>query len=180
MDKKKYIMRGIAIFFMLGFLVYGSYAIFNTSLIAADFNILRAKDLEISYEVQNEKGYGDLLSIKTSKPLSDKVGKNLIPYRFNVVNRAHKKRTYVLKLVRDEDITAADQCIDKQLSNNEIKYQLNSDNPKLLSDVGNSKIIYEGILNPNSSDIHEIRIWSNIQSTEIIKHYHGKIVVEMQ
>ncbi len=124
--------------------------------------------------------------------MTDEEAQDLKPYRFNLVNTGTIDADYRIKIKNDEAIIAEDNCEGKLLDFKYIKYQLDNGDPTLLSEkAADDYTIYsfknlkaptngqEGLL-PNSSEIHEIRIWITADApNEVLgKHFHGKVVIE--
>ena len=192
---KKHIgLTALAVIAVVVCMVGGSYAIFSSSVSTGEYNVLTAGNLEISY-VEGENGYGDVLSLNGAYPKADPANltelENLETYRFNITNTGDIPLDYRIRIEYDDAIITEDGCENKKLSFNYIKYNfdktLNEDVPvsNLLSSATNH-IIYDSAaanqpaLQPNSSKIHEIRLWiaSDAPNSVLGKHFHGKVVID--
>jgi len=187
-------LTGIAVFAVVVSMIGGSYALFSSSSSAGEYNVLTAGNLEISY-VEGENGYGDILSLNGSYPQADPTSltdlNNMQAYRFNITNTGDIPLDYRIKIEYDDAIIAEDGCTNNLLDFQYIKYNfdttLNNDVPvtALLSST-TDHIIYDSAaanqpgLQPNSSQIHEIRLWitSDAPNSILGKHFHGKVVIE--
>ena len=187
-------LTGIAVFAVVVSMIGGSYALFSSSSSAGEYNVLTAGNLEISY-VEGENGYGDILSLNGSYPQADPTSltdlTNMQAYRFNITNTGDIPLDYRIKIEYDDAIIAEDGCTNNLLDFQYIKYNfdktLNNDVPvtALLSST-TDHIIYDSAavnqpgLQPNSSQIHEIRLWitSDAPNSILGKHFHGKVVIE--
>lgn len=179
--KHQILITAITVFAIVISMIGGSYAIFSSTSKADEYNALMVGELEISY-VDTGDGYGDILSLNGSYPISDTEGKNSEPYRFNVVNTGTIAADFKIKIEYDEAIIEEDGCSNNLLSFTNVKYQFDNNEPALLGDKeNNSYVIYEGTnLLPGSSEIHEIRMWIDENATNNVlgKHFHGKVVIE--
>ena len=187
-------LTGIAVFAVVVSMIGGSYALFSSSSSAGEYNVLTAGNLEISY-VEGKDGYGDILSLNGSYPQADPTSltdlTNMQAYRFNITNTGDIPLDYRIKIEYDDAIIAEDGCTNNLLDFQYIKYNfdktLNNDVPvtALLSST-TDHIIYDSAavnqpgLQPNSSQIHEIRLWitSDAPNSILGKHFHGKVVIE--
>ncbi|MBE6147685.1 MAG: hypothetical protein E7168_05080 [Firmicutes bacterium] len=160
----------------------GSYVLFKNQTDDKDYNTFKEENLEISY-VDNGNGNGDVLSLINQEPQPDSEWENIIPYRFDVKNKGEQEEIYQIKLLTDFSIVLEDECSSKVLSNQAIKVKVDNKEPIILGDLETKDyIIYESNqpLLPGSSEIHEIRIWIDDNSSIDIleKHFHGKLLIE--
>lgn len=172
------ILAGAIVISTLG----GSYAWFNSQAMNDEYNAFKEENFELSY-VDNGTGYGDVLSLINQKPISDIEGSKLTPYRFNITNLGNEEKNFSLKIVLDESLIDEDSCIGKKLETSYIKYKIDNEEPKILGDLAeNDYRIYVSneTLMPGSSEIHELRIWIDNKSPEVVsnKHFHAKVSVE--
>lgn len=180
--KHQVLINGILVLAVVITMVGGSYAWFNSQAMNDEYNAFKEDDFEISY-VANENGYGDILSLVDKVPISDSEGIQLEPYRFSVMNLGNKEKNFKLKIDLDQSIIEEDGCINNLLSTSYIKYKIDNQSPKILK-VTESKDyeIYTSseTIMPGSSEIHELRIWIDENSPEVVKnkHFHAKVNVE--
>ena len=182
--KHQVLITTISVLVLVISMIGGSYAIFTASD-KGEYNVITVGDLDVSY-VDTGDGYGDTLSLTGAYPMSDSEGKKLTPYRFSVENSGNFAVDFKIKILYDVAIIDQDGCSSKLLDQKYIKYQLDNEEPALLSSKASSgyTIYSEQNLIGRSSQIHEVRIWitdstSSGNSNEILgKHFHGKVVVE--
>jgi len=179
--KHQIMITAITVFAVVISMLGGSYAIFSSTSKADEYNSLTVGELEISY-VDTGDGYGDILSLSGSYPMSDSEGKKSTPYRFNVVNTGTIAADFKIKIEYDESIIEEDECGNNLLDFKFVKYQFDNNEPAILGDKeSKGYIVYEAKnLLPGSSEIHEIRMWIDENATNEIlgKHFHGKVVIE--
>lgn len=185
---KKTVMRhqilinGILVLAVVMTMVGGSYAWFNSQAMNDEYNAFKEEDFEISF-VADEDGYGDILSLVGETPISDSDGVQLKPYRFSVTNLGEKEKNFKLKINLDQSIIEEDGCIDYILSTSYIKYKIDNQPPKILktTELKDYEIYTSSeTIMPGSSEIHELRIWIDENSPEVVKdkHFHATVNVE--
>lgn len=179
--KHQILITAITVFVLVVSMIGGSYAIFSSTSKADEYNALMVGELEISY-VDTGDGYGDILSLNGSYPISDEEGKSSEPYRFNVVNTGTIAADFKIKIEYDDSIIEEDGCSNNLLDFKYVKYQFDNNEPAILGDQeGSGYVVYEAEnLLPGSSEIHEIRMWIDEDATNDVlgKHFHGKVVIE--
>lgn len=179
--KHQALITAISVFSVVIAMVGSSYAIFSSTSQADEYNVLKVGKLEVSY-VDTGDGYGDVLSLNGAYPTSDSNGAKIEPYRFSIINTGSIATNFKIKILTDESIVSEDGCQNNLLDFKYIKYKFDNNDPALLSTMeGNDYVIYEADnLLPNSSEIHEVRVWidENAGNEILGKHFHGKIVVE--
>ena len=180
--KHQVLINGILVLAVVITMVGGSYAWFNSQAMNDEYNAFKEDDFEISY-VANENGYGDILSLVDKVPISDSEGIQLEPYRFSVMNLGNKEKNFKLKIDLDQSIIEEDGCINNLLSTSYIKYKIDNQSPKILKATESKDYeIYTSseTIMPGSSEIHELRIWIDENSPEVVKnkHFHAKVNVE--
>lgn len=160
----------------------GSYLLFHNQDKNKEYNVFKEEAFEISY-VDNGRGNGDVLSLVNATTMSDEEGAKQQPYRFNVTNTGKEKAKFVIKLSSDQALIQEDDCQSKQLSTYYIKYKIDNEEPKVLSTIETKDYeIYISTheLMPESSEIHELRIWLAEGSPEQAskQHFHGRLEIE--
>lgn len=180
--KHQVLINGILVLAVVITMVGGSYAWFNSQAMNDEYNAFKEDDFEISY-VADENGYGDILSLVDKVPISDSEGIQLEPYRFSVMNLGNKEKNFKLKIDLDQSIIEEDGCINNLLSTSYIKYKIDNQSPKILKATESKDYeIYTSseTIMPGSSEIHELRIWIDENSPEVVKnkHFHAKVNVE--
>ena len=199
-NKKKERVKGqialtaIAVIAVVVSMVGGSYAIFSSSVSSGEYNVLSAGNLEISY-VEGENGYGDILSLNGAYPQANPANLSelqaMTAYRFNITNTGDIPLDYRIRIEYDDAIIDEDGCRNNLLSFDYIRYNFDKtlDNNVPVSNIlssATSHIIYDSAaanqpaLQPNSSKIHEIRIWidNDAPNSVLGKHFHGKVVID--
>lgn len=179
--KHQLLITAISVFGVVLAMLGGSFALFTSTSKSDEYNVLKAGNFELSY-VDTGDGYGDILSLNGAYPISDADGKNSEAYRFNITNTGTIQANFKIKLLYDDSIIQEDGCQDNLLLQQYVKYQLDNNEPVLLSDTeSNDYVIYEATdMAVGASEIHEIRIWitSDAPNSVLGKHFHGKLVVE--
>ena len=188
------VITAIAVIAVVVSMVGGSYALFSSSVSSGEYNVLTAGNLEISY-VEGANGYGDILSLNGAYPQANPSDlstlEGLDAYRFNITNTGDIPLDYRIRIEYDDAIIAEDGCTNNLLGFEYIRYnfdkELNNTTPvaNLLSSATNH-IIYDSAaanqpaLQPNSSKIHEIRLWidNDAPNSVLGKHFHGKVVID--
>ena len=135
-------VTGIAVVAVVISMIGGSYALFSSSTSAGEYNVLTAGNLEISY-VEGENGYGDILSLTGTYPMSDSDGKLGDPYRFNVTNTGDVPLDYRIKIEYDDAIITEDGCQDNLLDFQYVKYNFDSADTSALLSSTTDHIIYD-------------------------------------
>jgi len=158
-----------------------SYALNNAVSPNAEFNYFSTDNLELSY-VDHGMGNGDVLSLTKDSPSTDAEGRAKTGYRFSVTNISNGSYKYRIRLVEDVAMIDEDDCMNRQLYSDYIRFQFDNFPPKSLKEVESSGyVLYESTekILPGNSEIHELRIWLGENTPkEIEEHYHGKIVLE--
>jgi len=158
-----------------------SYALNNSISPTAEFNYFSTDNLEFSY-VDYGTGNGDILSLTGKLPSTDLEGRNKTGYRFSVTNISGGSYKYRIRLVEDVAMVDEDDCLNRQLYSDYIRFQFDNFSPKSLKEVeSNGFVLYESpeAILPGNSEIHELRIWLGENTpADITEHYHGKIVLE--
>ena len=158
-----------------------SYALNNAVSPTAEFNYFGTDNLELSY-VDHGMGNGDVLSLVGESPSSDVEGFSKTGYRFSVTNISNGSYKYRIRLIEDAAMVNEDDCLNRQLYSNYIRFQFDNFPPKSLKEVeSNGYVLYESSekILPGNSEIHELRVWLGENTPmDIGEHYHGKIVLE--
>lgn len=184
--KHQLVITSILVLAVVVSIIGGSFAIFSSKSTSGEYNVLKSGDLEISY-VDTGSGYGDILSLNGSYPISDSEGLSGSYYRFSVENRGDVALNYRIKIEDDEAIINEDGCSNNLLDHSNIKFFFGSnpdpstDTGTVLGDVTNNVVYVSSTpLLPGNQQIHEIRLWikSDAPNSVLGKHFHGKVVVE--
>ncbi len=158
-----------------------SYALNNTTSPTAEYNYFGTSNLELSY-VDHGMGNGDVLSLTNAKPKTDQQAMSEEGYRFSVTNISSNGYFYRIRLVEDIALINEEDCIDRQILPQYIRFQFDNFKPRSLSEIESSGyVLHESkeLILPGNSEIHELKIWLDQDTPQNLKdHYHGKIVLE--
>lgn len=168
----------VCVFLILVVILVGSYFVFSSVRKVKTYDTLKTGNLEVVFN-ENDKNLGDIISFTKVKPLSDKAGLKTIPYQFKIVNNGKTKSRYVVKIKKDNDMIDIDNCSDKLIDSEAIKYSIDDGKMLSLKDMKNSYQIYSEELDSKEKVEHSIRIWvsKDVLEDASNKHFHAKIVV---
>ena len=180
--KHQVFITGVLVVAFVITFIGGSYALFNSQNMDSEYNAFKEEDFEVSY-VADDSGYGDILSLVNESPISDADGVKLEPYRFNITNLGDREKNFKLKIDLDYSIIEEDGCINSMLSPSYIKYKFDNQKPQILGDLAQKDYeiyVSSETIMPGSSEIHELRIWIDENSPEVVKnkHFHATVTVE--
>ncbi len=159
-----------------------SFAIFSKTHTGDEYNVVQVGNLELSYV--DSKDEGNVLELASGYPVLDEVASSSLPYRFSVDNKGKHVTKYTVKIIQDMDTIKADGCENKLVDPSYLRYKFDNQEAKVFDPISNDEdgyVIYTGTLQPLESNIHEVRLWIDEQSSHDVvgKHYHGKVVIEM-
>ena len=153
------------------------YVIFSAIQNTSSNNTLRNGNLLIDYK-DTKYGFGDVVTMRKIKPLSDDRGKKLNNYQIKVSNKTIKDINYVVKLAYDQEMMELDECSDRYLALSNIKYSINNSDALVLENE-KEEIIYKGKVRAHNEDVLNISIWvSDTYKEDFYKHFHGKFIIE--
>lgn len=153
------------------------YVIFSAIQNTSSNNTLRNGNLLIDYK-DTKYGFGDVVTMRKIKPLSDDRGKKLNNYQIKVSNKTIKDINYVVKLAYDQEMMELDECSDRYLALSNIKYSINNSDALVLENE-KEEIIYKGKVRAHNEDVLNISIWvSDTYKEDLNKHFHGKFIIE--
>lgn len=180
--KHQILINGVLVVAAVITMIGGSYAWFNSQIMNDEYNAFKEENFEISY-VANETGYGDILALVNKTPISDNEGAKLEPYRFSVTNLGEREKNFKLKINLDQSIIEEDGCIDNILSTSYIKFKIDNQKPQILGTLAQKDYeiyVSNETIMPGSSEIHELRIWIDENSPNVVKnkHFHATVNVE--
>ena len=153
-----------------------AYAVFTSISKSADYNVIKVGTLNIDF---GEDG-NNTIDLSNQYPVSDEEGLTLAPYTFTITNTGTLAADYEVFLQDDENMISEDNCSDKQLNKDYIKYKLDTKEPAILSSIAASNYkLAEGTLQPSGSVTYVLYVWirEGVGNDVLGKHYHGKIVV---
>lgn len=162
----------ILVFFILG----TSYAWY---LLFSDTEVMVA-NLAISFEDSNRQ-----VNLQDSSPLSDELGKQVVPYVFSITNTGTVTGTYRLIFKEQTPDMVNDGCTSyNQLRKDQMKYQL------VLNQIpiafGNLGELERDILDlrkimPKEKNYYQLRVWvdQDQPGSEVVnRHFHYTIEVQ--
>jgi len=178
--KREAMFLMITVIVIMVILFSSAYAVFTSMQKANDYNIVKAGTLEIAYQ-DYEEGLGNIINLNGAFPISDSEGMELEPYVFRVKNIGSLPAKYSIGILDDLNMILEDNCESNQLPKDKIKVNIDDIEPMLLSSVEELEyIIFEGMLKPEETREHSIRIWIDEEAgNEVLgTHYHGMIKIE--
>lgn len=175
-NERKYTIISVCII-LFAFLVC-SYIIFSAiqeSNVKPTFKVGK-----LYYEFNETKnGLGDVISLVDVSPISDKDGMKTKTYTVKLYNSGKEKQKFKIFISDDKEMIAFDECSDKVVKRNFIKYSIN-DKKALVLDNDEEVSIISSTLAPKESRIYTIRCWvSDTYTKSDVVHYHGTISVRL-
>lgn len=175
-NERKYTIISVCII-LFAFLVC-SYIIFSAiqeSNVKPTFKVGK-----LYYEFNETKnGLGDVISLVDVSPISDKDGMKTKTYTIKLYNSGKEKQKFKVFISDDKEMIAFDECSDKVVERNFIKYSIN-DKKALALDNDEEVSIISSTLAPKESRIYTIRCWvSDTYTKSDVVHYHGTISVRL-
>lgn len=175
-NERKYTIISVCII-LFAFLVC-SYIIFSAiqeSNVKPTFKVGK-----LYYEFNETKnGLGDVISLVDVSPISDKDGMKTKTYTIKLYNSGKEKQKFKIFISDDKEMIAFDECSDKVVERNFIKYSIN-DKKALALDNDEEVSIISSTLAPKESRIYTIRCWvSDTYTKSDVVHYHGTISVRL-
>ena len=167
-----------------------SYALWTITEKQSDTNLVESGCLNITYNDLTEDGNASSINLNNAYPISDEIGRQLLPYKVTINNTCTIAANYNIYLSSLQDNTLEEEYL-------KIYFTRINDNttwgPQLLSDltitnvdnslkntietekniqIKNSYILASGVLNPTESKTYELRMWV---SKEASNETMGKI-----
>lgn len=175
-NERKYTIISVCII-LFAFLVC-SYIIFSAiqeSNVKPTFKVGK-----LYYEFNETKnGLGDVISLVDVSPISDKDGMKTKTYTIKLYNSGKEKQKFKIFISDDKEMIAFDECSDKVVERDFIKYSIN-DKKALALDNDEEVSIISSTLAPKESRIYTIRCWvSDTYTKSDVVHYHGTISVRL-
>lgn len=175
-NERKYTIVSVCII-LFAFLVC-SYIIFSAiqeSNVKPTFKVGK-----LYYEFNETKnGLGDVISLVDVSPISDKDGMKTKTYTIKLYNSGKEKQKFKIFISDDKEMIAFDECSDKVVERDFIKYSIN-DKKALALDNDEEVSIISSTLAPKESRIYTIRCWvSDTYTKSDVVHYHGTISVRL-
>lgn len=122
------------------------------------------------------------VSLLNTTPVSDNVGMSFKPYTFKIRNYGTIPATYKVYLIDDESSYYSDQCNDKKMPWDNIKYSLKENDNINTGNLSkeNNGLLLESSINPDEVNNYYLNLWIRSEATTAIAnyHFHAKIKVE--
>lgn len=175
-NERKYTIISVCII-LFAFLVC-SYIIFSAiqeSNVKPTFKVGK-----LYYEFNKTKnGLGDVISLVDVSPISDEDGMKTRTYTVKLYNSGKEKQKFKIFISDDKEMIAFDECSDKVVERDFIKYSVN-DKKVLVLDNDEEVSIISSELAPKESRVYTIRCWvSDTYTKSDVVHYHGTISVKL-
>lgn len=175
MGKRQLMLTLLSIFGVTMLSIGSTFAIFTVSSKSAEYNVIKTGTLNINFAADASSTVG----LNNALPMSDTDGLAQSGTTFTITNTGSLPANYSVSLKDDTDMVTQDNCSDKQLSKENIKYSLDSSTVNLLSTAIDNTLI-SGNLKAGESKTFTLKLWIKEDATNEVlsKHYHGKIVVD--
>lgn len=175
MGKRQLMLTLLSIFGVTMLSIGSTFAIFTVSSKSAEYNVIKTGTLNINFAADASSTVG----LNNALPMSDADGLAQSGTTFTITNTGSLPANYSVSLKDDTDMVTQDNCSDKQLAKENIKYSLDSSTANLLSTAIDNTLI-SGNLKAGESKTFTLKLWIKEDATNEVlsKHYHGKIVVD--
>ena len=134
--------------------------------------------LRIRYNI-DISGVSDVITLNDSNIVSDDSGE-IAEFRFSITNDSLTSVRYKVYLEEDKSMIKLDDCKDKLVNHDAIRYSINDGKEKKLDTFeDDGYIIKNGIINSSKTKEYVLKAWINKDTMEDIEksHFHGRIVV---
>lgn len=180
---KKQVSLSLVTAILLGIVIIGSsYALFQDSFSDTNTQSLNVGDLNVAFSntSNQELSNNDAIDIASLSPMPDATAltQNDNLYSFVVTNNGDVSYCYTIKLQDNPLYTT------NLLNHSYIRYKLNSESPKMLSETTNGYIVSSRTINPNETDSYQLRIWVadaetyQLPNETIGQEVHLNVVIE--
>lgn len=175
MGKRQLMLTVLSIFGVTMLSIGSTFAIFTVSSKSAEYNVIKTGTLNINFAADASSTVG----LNNALPMSDADGLAQSGTTFTITNTGSLPANYSVSLKDDTDMVTQDNCSDKQLAKENIKYSLDSSTANLLSTAIDNTLI-SGNLKAGEAKTFSLKLWIKEDATNEVlsKHYHGKIVVD--
>lgn len=175
MGKRQLMLTVLSIFGVTMLSIGSTFAIFTVSSKSAEYNVIKTGTLNINFAADASSTVG----LNNALPMSDTDGLAQSGTTFTITNTGSLPANYSVSLKDDTDMVTQDNCSDKQLAKENIKYSLDSSTANLLSTAIDNTLI-SGNLKAGEAKTFTLKLWIKEDATNEVlsKHYHGKIVVD--
>lgn len=121
------------------------------------------------------------LSLIDAYPISDGTALKKEAYSFTIENTGTEEAKYRVLLEDDEESYISDNCGDKKMPWDKIKYSIKRDSSvSKIAELGSNPIIDTHTLKVGETSSYEVRLWINSSAGSDVSglHFHGKILVQ--
>ena len=172
LKNKRIIILTIISILVLITLVSTTFAMFIVKEDSKKKTTYTGGNLSVSFDDAN----GNAISINPARPMTDSYAMTIEPYKFTITNNGTLNATYRIVLT-DEVISNPNGLTNEQVKEN-IKIQVNGNEPVLLSELVNNTIT-TGIIDAQKTKEFSIRLWIKLEASNDIEKtsYSAKIAV---
>jgi hypothetical protein len=152
--KKKFILYLVAILVVV-VILGSSYAFWVITVEQKNENLVNSQCFKLSFLEST-----NAISLLEGYPMSDEDGSSLTPYTFQIKNECSAKAKYTLRLEIDDTTTMNEKYLKSRLNTKSIRKisELEETEPTL-ENAKKSYKLGEFIINGNSEEEYELRIW---------------------
>ncbi|MBE6153081.1 MAG: hypothetical protein E7166_02475 [Firmicutes bacterium] len=177
-EKKTLIILLLVSISVLILLISTSYSAFITRVGTEESLNYTTGTLNVSFD----DSMGSVININPAKPISDQHAQTLTPYTFTITNTGSLDSTFKIYLT-DESISNPYGLSNEQVKSN-IKYQINDNEPALLSNADGNLLLAGGINGGEDTETKEftLRLWIDESATIEMENttYTAKISITGQ
>ena len=155
MEKKKKFIWIVVAILIVGAILGSSYAFWVITVEQKNDNLVNSQCFKLSFLEST-----NAISLLEGYPMSDEDGSSLTPYTFQIKNECSAKAKYTLRLEIDDTTTMNEKYLKSRLNTKSIRKisELEETEPTL-ENVKKSYKLGEFIINGNSEEEYELRIW---------------------
>ena len=155
MEKKKKFIWIVVAILIVGAILGSSYAFWVITARQKNENLVNSQCFKLSFLEST-----NAISLLEGYPMSDEDGSSLTPYTFQIKNECSAKAKYTLRLEIDDTTTMNEKYLKSRLNTKSIRKisELEETEPTL-ENVKKSYKLGEFIINGNSEEEYELRIW---------------------
>ena len=155
MEKKKKFIWIVVAILIVGAILGSSYAFWVITAEQKNENLVNSQCFKLSFLEST-----NAISLLEGYPMSDEDGSSLTPYTFQIKNECSAKAKYTLRLEIDDTTTMNEKYLKSRLNTKSIRKISELEETELtLENVKKSYKLGEFIINGNSEEEYELRIW---------------------
>ena len=155
MEKKKKFIWIVVAILIVGAILGSSYAFWVITARQKNENLVNSQCFKLSFLEST-----NAISLLEGYPMSDEDGSSLTPYTFQIKNECSAKAKYTLRLEIDDTTTMNEKYLKSRLNTKSIRKISELEETELtLENVKKSYKLGEFIINGNSEEEYELRIW---------------------